>query len=101
MRHTIPFLLIAAACLGCDPLANPVSGRLAFSSDTISFDTVFSGYGSATLELRIKNLEDDPLLIDRIWLGGGTASPFRVNIDGRSAAEVQNTTIGEAEKGRN
>lgn len=97
MRHTIQLLLIVVSCLGCDPLANPVSGRLAFSSDTISFDTVFSGYGSATLELRIKNLEDDPLLIDRIWLGGGTASPFRVNIDGRSAAEVQNTTIARGD----
>ncbi|MDX9927281.1 MAG: hypothetical protein RBT28_07915 [Bacteroidales bacterium] len=93
MRYAIPFLLIAAACISCDPLANPVSGRLSFSSDTISFDTVFSGYGSATLELRVKNLEDDPLLIDRIWLGGGSGSPFRINIDGQPATEAQNVTL--------
>lgn len=97
MRHIIPLLLIATACLGCDPLTNSVSGRLAFSSDTISFDTIFSGYGSATLELRIKNLEDSPLLIDRIWLGGGSCSPFRINIDGQPAAEAQNITVAKGD----
>jgi len=97
MRHIIPFLLIVAACLSCDPLANSVSGRLAFSSDTISFDTLFSGYGSATLELRIKNLEDTPVLIDRIWLGGGSGSPFRINIDGQPVAEAQNITLARGD----
>lgn len=82
MRHIILFLIIAAACLGCDPLANPVSGRLAFSSDTVSFDTVFSGVGSATREFRAINRENDPVLIDRIWLAGGESSPFRLNING-------------------
>lgn len=97
MRYAILFLFVAAACLGCDPLANPVSGRLGFSSDTISFDTVFSGIGSATLELRVKNLEDQPLLIDRIWLGGGTDSPFRLNINGEPAAGIQNITLGKGD----
>jgi hypothetical protein len=82
MRHIILFLLIAAACLGCDPLANPVSGSLSFSSDTVSFDTVFSGAGSATREFRAINRKNDPVLIDRIWLGGGESSPFRLNING-------------------
>lgn len=82
MRQTILFVFLAAACLACDPLANPVSGRIAFSSDTISFDTVFSGMGSATLEFRAVNLENEPLLIDRIWLGGGDESPFNLNING-------------------
>ncbi len=82
MRYIILYLFITAACLGCDPLANPVTGRLTFSSDTISFDTVFSGAGSATAEFRAINREDDPLMIDRIWLGGGESSPFRLNING-------------------
>lgn len=88
-------LIAAAACLGCDPLANPVSGRLGFSSDTISFDTVFSGYGSATLELRIKNLENEPVLIDRIWLGGSEASPFRLNIDGEAVPAITDAVIAK------
>jgi len=82
MRQLILILLIAAAFLGCDPLANPVSGPVAFSSDTVSFDTVFSSVGSVTLEFRAINRGNDPLLIDRIYLGGGSGSPFRLNIDG-------------------
>ena len=97
MRYTLTVLIIATLCLGCDPLANPVSGRLGFSSDTISFDTVFSGYGSATLEFRVRNLEKEPLLIDRIWLGGGEESPFRLNIDGEPAAETENITVARGD----
>lgn len=97
MRHAILVLIIAAACLGCDPLAGPVSGRIGFSSDTISFDTVFSGYGSATLEFRVINLENEPLLIDRIWLGGGDESPFRLNIDGQPAVEAENITVAKGD----
>jgi hypothetical protein len=82
MRQLILILLIAAALSGCDPLANPVTGPVAFSSDTVSFDTVFSSVGSVTLEFRAINRGDNPLLIDRIYLGGGTGSPFRLNIDG-------------------
>lgn len=93
MRNFLLFLMIAAACLGCDPLAGPVSGRISFSADTISFDTVFSGMGSATLELRVSNPENDPLLIERIWLGGGTASPFRLNIDGEAVTEASDVVI--------
>ena len=82
MRQLILILFIAAAFLGCDPLANPVSGPVSFSSDTIAFDTVFSTVGSVTMEFRAINRGNDPLLIDRIYLGGGTGSPFRLNIDG-------------------
>lgn len=82
MRQLILFFLITATLMGCDPLANPVSGPVAFSSDTVSFDTVFSSVGSVTLEFRAINRGDNPLLIDRIYLGGGTGSPFRLNIDG-------------------
>ena len=97
MRYSLIVLFIAAACLGCDPLANPVSGRLAFSSDTISFDTVFSGYGSATLEFRAVNLENEPLIIDRIWLGGGEESPFRLNIDGQPVAKAENIRVARGD----
>ncbi len=82
MRQLILILLIAAVFLGCDPLANPVSGPVSFSSDTVSFDTVFSTVGSVTMEFRALNKGNDPLLIDRIYLGGGNGSPFRLNIDG-------------------
>jgi hypothetical protein len=97
MRTIIIFVLVAAACLGCDPLAGPVSGRLGFSSDTISFDTVFSGFGSTTLEFSVKNLEDEPLLIDRIWLGGAGTSPFMLNIDGDAVTEANDVILAKGD----
>jgi len=97
MRLLLFILLSATVIIGCDPLASPVSGTLRFSNDTISFDTVFSGAGSATLEFRAINLEKEPLLIDRIWLGGGTASPFRINIDGQPVAEAKNITLAKGD----
>lgn len=93
MRQLIFILSVTAVCLGCDPLANPVSGRLSFSSDTLSFDTVFSAAGSATLEFRAVNSEKEPLLIDRIWLGGGNDSPFRLNINGMPGTEARNVVL--------
>jgi len=93
MRQLIFILSVTAVCLGCDPLANPVSGRLSFSADTISFDTVFSSAGSATLEFRAVNIEREPLLIDRIWLGGGKDSPFRLNINGMPGTEARNIVL--------
>jgi len=93
MKHIILYLFLAAACLGCDPLANPVSGNLGFSADTVSFDTVFSGVGSATMEFRTINTGRDPVLIDRIWLGGGDNSPFRLNINGLPVTSDENLVL--------
>jgi len=97
MRIILFLLLVAAACIGCDPLANPVSGRLSFSQDTISFDTVFTGRGSATMELRAVNRGNEPLRIDRIWLGGGTTSPFRLNINGDPVTETGESVIAQGD----
>jgi hypothetical protein len=97
MRQLIVILSIAAACLGCDPLANPEPGRLSFSSDTISFDTVFSAVGSTTMEFRAINSEREPLLIDRIWLGGGNDSPFRLNINGKAGTEARDVVLGRGD----
>ncbi len=57
------------------------------------FDTVFSTIGSTTRELRIKNPDSQKLIIDKIWLAGGTASQFRLNIDGESVDSRQSVEI--------
>jgi hypothetical protein len=97
MRQLILILLIAAAFLGCDPLANPVSGPVSFSSDTVSFDTVFSTVGSVTMEFRAINRGNDPLLIDRIYLGGGSGSPFRLNIDGVPSENSEDVVLAQGD----
>ena len=67
------------ACKEYQPSDDPTM-RLAFSTDTLSFDTVFTAQGSATAQLMVYNRNASALVIDRIWLDKGT--DFRVNIDG-------------------
>ena len=57
---------------------------LAFSADTILFDTVFTTIGSVTLPLKVYNPNPDPLRIDEISLEKGASSAFRINADGLS-----------------
>lgn len=89
-----PFLLAAGFLLliftSCrkdeDFIQTPVS--LAFSQDTVIFDTVFTTIGSVTAWLKVYNKESQPVKIDRIYLAGGSQSMYRINIDGKSTTSV-------------
>jgi hypothetical protein len=56
---------------------------LTFSTDTLSFDTVFTTIGSTTNLFMIYNKNDEALNINKILLAGGQSSNFRINVDGR------------------
>ena len=66
---------------------------LRFSDDTLYFDTVFSSIGSVTKELRIRNPGNRTLMIDHIFLAGGSSSQFRLNIDGEPVNEKFNISL--------
>ena len=79
-------LLLAAVCASCtDPVEYDTDGRhrLAFSADTVSFDTLFTGMGSQTGILQVYNSTDANLCLPDVRLAGGWESPFRVNVDGQ------------------
>ena len=61
-------------------VSNDPAMQLAFSCDTVRFDTVFTEQGSSTMQFKVYNRNKNALLIERIWLEDG--SMFRVNIDG-------------------
>ncbi|MBK9962506.1 MAG: hypothetical protein IPP06_14600 [Saprospiraceae bacterium] len=65
----------------------------AFSSDTISFDTVFTTLGSATLFIKIYNPHEEFLRITSIKLAGGQQSHFRMNLDGQPGTEFKDIEI--------
>ena len=72
--------------VGCNEMDNySVSPRhlLSFSTDTVSFDTVFTTVGSTTGYFMIYNQNDKDLKIERIVLANGHESGFRINVDGR------------------
>ncbi len=55
---------------------------LAFSNDTLTFDTVFTTLGSTTQYFKIYNRSKNPVKIDVIQLMHLPGTQFRINVDG-------------------
>jgi hypothetical protein len=58
--------------------------KLAFSTDTLRFDTVFTQLGSATRILKLYNRHKESIRISEIFLERGETSKFNLNVDGIS-----------------
>ena len=85
MRRWVVYIISVLAFIGCREyqVSDDPSLRLAFSADTICFDTLFTEQGSATAQLVVYNPNKNALVVDKIWMEDGEA--FRVNIDGEPA----------------
>ncbi|WP_423126734.1 hypothetical protein [Gaoshiqia sp. Z1-71] len=68
--------------------------KLAFSVDTVMFDTIFTTIGSTTQHLKVYNPYDQKILISHIRLAGSKDSPFRLNINGFPTDELFDVEIG-------
>lgn len=55
---------------------------LEFSTDTVLFDTVFTGVGSVTRRIKIYNPSKNALEISSIIVGGGELSPYKIIVNG-------------------
>ncbi|MDR1201851.1 MAG: hypothetical protein LBL58_09535 [Tannerellaceae bacterium] len=93
MSKPIVFIFISIIVLsGCFSACNDLNDdystnpnlRLSFSVDTLTFDTVFTTIGSATLQFMVYNTNKEPLNIESIRLVNTEKSNFRMNVDGRS-----------------
>jgi hypothetical protein len=71
--------------------------KLRFSTDTVSFDTIFTSIGSTTKWLRVKNPGSAGVIIPKIYLAGGKNSPFRINIDGTAGPELNDVRIASGD----
>jgi len=89
----IVLLAITFSCRRDNDFIEDSSAKLQFSSDSISFDTVFTTIGSVTKNFRIFNPHNQPIKISSIRLTGGTNSNFRMNIDGLSGNAINNLEI--------
>lgn len=85
-------MLFFFSCKKDDFISTPDANVL-FSADTLKFDTVFTSTGSTTRVLKIKNDNDQKLLVSSIKLVGGLSSPFQTNIDGTFTTEAYNIEI--------
>jgi hypothetical protein len=66
---------------------------LGFSTDTVSFDTVFSTIGSTTLGFKVYNPHSKPVKISTVYFGGGENSFYRMNFDGESGSVFNNIEV--------
>ena len=88
--------LMIAGNTGCNDINNySVSPNhlLSFSTDTLSFDTVFTTIGSITGYFKIYNRNSEALKIDKIALASGGRSGFRINVDGRKGDSFNDIPI--------
>ena len=67
--------------------------RLAFSCDTVAFDTLFTDVSSATQAFLIYNHNKANLSIAHASVAGGEDSPYRVNIDGLAGKTLSDLVI--------
>ena len=92
LSAVLPPVYILRPAKGMKFLTDP-SVMLEFSADTIIFDTVFTTVGSTTEILKFYNRENQAIEVSSIYLAGGSASQFRINVDGISGTEFENIEI--------
>ncbi len=92
---TALILLIIGVSSSCkkDSILEDQGVTLGFSQDTLLFDTVFTTIGSSTQYLIVTNTEDQKISISNIRLATGTASNYRINVDGQSGVSFANVEI--------
>lgn len=86
-------MLLFAACEPDELVTTAEGDKLAFSADTVSFDTVFSTLGSITRDFRVYNPHDKAIRIERLKLAGGDRSPFTLNVDGEPGNTFTNLEV--------
>jgi hypothetical protein len=97
MRYWILFsvliLVFSATSCSDDDFNSSPNVQLVFSSDTLSFDTLFTGIASATLQVKVYNKNSNNVLIRNIELGQKEESKFRLNINGIAKNCIQDVEL--------
>ncbi|MBR1732705.1 MAG: hypothetical protein IJ729_03050, partial [Alloprevotella sp.] len=75
-------LLTLTGCMEDEPFTVSAGARLTLNRDTVDLGTVIAGGLAATDTLKLFNRGSEGIRLSRVWLEGGAASPFRVNMDG-------------------
>lgn len=102
LRILPQFLMLAVAfamvsmstsCLSDDEFTTSPLAILTSSADTVAFDTVITGRPSAAQRIWIYNHATEGVRISRMWMEGGTSSPFRANADGTMFVDGSATNL--------
>ncbi len=85
-------LLVFSSCKK-DSFITSKDALLSISADTLHFDTVFTTVGSITQSFKIKNDNNQKLMLNKVTLKGGAASPFKINVNGSAGPEVNEVEL--------
>ena len=92
MKQTLTYilLLVAIAFFSCrkDSFITSPDAQLQVGADTLHFDTVFTSTGSITQFFKIINNNNQKLKLGTVSLKGGSASAFKINVDGTTGPQV-------------
>ena len=89
----LSMIIVQFSCRSLDEPTTSSDAKLAFSLDTLTFDTVFTTVGSATRILKLYNTNNRPIIVSNIKLENGNDSRFRINVDGISTLESSDNEI--------
>lgn len=78
----ITLLIVGFTACDEDNFSDNPKYSLEFSTDSLTFDTVFNTIGSATSKILVYNRNKVALKISQIGLVGGSNSSFHVNVNG-------------------
>ena len=98
MRHLFPLFLVLSCLLtflpGCEPKEDLVqtSGSLAFATDTVKFDTVFTTIQTVTKRLWVYNRNRGAVKTD-VSLAGKLGTTYSLLISGDAGAAISGITI--------
>ena len=76
-----------------DLITTDPADKLSFSTDTLTFDTVFTTLGSTTLYFTVHNPNSRKIVVSNIRIANGDNSIFRLNIDGNQVNEITDLEI--------
>jgi hypothetical protein len=95
MNRLIFIFLVVLFAISCRKSTFIMSktAAVAFSADTLFFDTVFVTTGSVTQSVKIINPNSQKLRLTDVRLMGGVQSYFAINIDGSPGPEQDNIDI--------
>lgn len=78
----VGLLLALGSCTPNEEIVATPANGLTFSTDTVSFDTVFTSTSSITERVRVVNPNSNAVNINSISVAGGNNSPYRLRVKG-------------------
>ena len=84
--------VVSTACIE-DNFTTSSSDVLAFSTDTLAFDTILTDVGTPTKQFIVYNRHDKMLNISSIKIAGESNGKFYLNVDGVKGDEFRDVEI--------